>query len=385
MMGVVSDLGPNESLIGVPGSRQVLSTPALVIDLDLLDANIASMAAHARTHGYALRPVAKIHKSSEIARRQAAAGAAGTCCATLAEAEVMVDAGIAGVLLFTSVVTPAKIERLASLNARADGLLVAVDNSQNVADLAEAARRSGRPLELLVDVEVGGGRTGVLTPDEALALARQIDADDALRFAGVQGYNGSHQAMVAFDERRRIEIAMLDRLSRFVDALDADDLRPRIISGGGTGSHDIDHEIGLLTDVQVGTYVFMDVNYQHTVLRRDEPHPFAHALTVRGTVVSNAQPGFVITDAGAKEVDGIHQNGFPAIRSGASPRSRYSIVGDDMGRIDLSGPDERLELGTAVEIIPPHCYQTVIMYPYYHCVRGDTLVDIWPLDARSSA
>ena len=379
------ELGPNESLIGVPGSRQALSTPALVIDLDLLDANIASMAAHARTHGYALRPVAKIHKSSEIARRQAEAGAVGTCCATLAEAEVMVDAGIAGVLLFTSVVTPAKIERLASLNTRAEGLLVAVDNAGNVADLADAARRSGRPLELLVDIEAGGGRTGVLTADEAVALARQIDADDALRFAGIQGYNGTHQAMADFDERRRIELAMLDHISRFVDALDAADLRPGIVSGGGTGSHDIDHELGVLTDIQVGTYVFMDVNYQRTVLRRDEPHPFAHALTVRGTVISNAQPGFVITDAGAKEVDGIHQNGFPAVRSGASARSRYSIVGDDMGRIDLSGPSERLELGTAVEVIPPHCYQTVIMYPCYHCVRGDTLVDIWPLDARSSA
>jgi 3-hydroxy-D-aspartate aldolase len=381
----MSDRGPNESLIGVPGSRAALSTPALVIDLDLLEANIASMAAHARTHGYALRPVAKIHKSSEIARRQAAAGAAGTCCATLAEAEALVDAGITGVLLFTSVVTPAKIDRLAALNARATGLLVAVDDPRNIADLAEAARRSGRPLELLVDIEVGGGRTGVLTPGEALALARQIDASDALRFAGIQGYNGNHQATVAFDERRRLEIAVLDRLSRFVEALDAAGRGPALVTGGGTGSHDIDHEIGLLTDVQVGTYVFMDVNYQHTVLRRDDPHPFAHALTVRGTVISNAQPGFVITDAGAKEVDGIHQNGFPAIRSGAPAHARYSIVGDDMGRIDLSGPHERLELGTAFEIVPPHCYQTVIMYSHYHCVRGDTLVDIWPLDARPSA
>jgi 3-hydroxy-D-aspartate aldolase len=342
------------------------------------------MVAHARSHGYALRPVAKIHKSSEIARRQAEAGAVGTCCSTLAEAEVMVDAGISGVLLFTSVVSPAKIERLASLNTRATGLLVAVDSPRNVDDLAVAARRSGRPLELLVDVEVGGGRTGVPTTEEALALARQIASSDALRFAGIQGYNGNHQALVAFDERRRRELAMLDELARFVDVLDAADLRPRIVSGGGTGTHDIDHEMRVLTDVQVGTYVFMDVNYQDTILRRDDPHPFAHSLTVRGTVISNAQAGFVITDAGAKEIDGIHQNGFPRVRSGAPAGSRYSIVGDDMGRIDLSDLDERIEIGTAVEIVPPHCYQTVIMYTHYHIVRGDTLVDIWPLDARSS-
>jgi 3-hydroxy-D-aspartate aldolase len=382
---VNGELGPNAHLIGVPGSRQLLSTPALVVDLDLLETNIASMAAHARTHGYALRPVAKIHKSSEIARRQAAAGAVGTCCATLAEAEVMVEAGIAGVLLFTSVVTPAKIERLASLNTRASGLLVAVDNERNVADLAEAARRSGRPLELLADVDVGGGRTGVSALDRALALARQIESSDDLRFAGIQGYNGDHQAMAAFDERRRLEIAVLDKLARFVEALDAAGLRPEIVSGGGTGSHDIDHELGVLTDVQVGTYIFMDVYYRDTVLRRDDPHPFSHSLTVRGTVISNAQDGFAITDVGAKEIDGIHQNGFPIISSGAPPDARYSIVGDDMGRVDLSGSAARLEIGRAVEVIPPHCYQTVIMYPYYHCVRGDTLVDIWPLDARSSA
>jgi D-serine deaminase-like pyridoxal phosphate-dependent protein len=247
------------------------------------------------------------------------------------------------------------------------------------------ARRSGRPLELLVDVEVGGGRTGVPTPDAALALARQIDSSEALRFAGIQGYNGDHQAMVAFEERRRTELAVLDELARFVEVLDAADLRPTIVSGGGTGSHDIDHEVGVLTDVQGGTYIFMDVNYQDTVLRRNDPHPFGHSLTVRGTVVSNAQAGFVITDAGAKEVDGIHQNGFPALRSGAPAGARYSIVGDDMGRIDLHGPEDRLEIGTPIEIIPPHCYQTVIMYSHYHIVRGDTLVDIWPLDARSSA
>ena len=383
-MSTLSRRGANESLVGVPGSLFALSTPALVVDLDLLEANIASMASHAVANGYSLRPVAKIHKSTEIARRQAEVGAVGTCCATLAEAEVMVDAGIAGVLLFTSVVTPAKVDRLAALNSRATGLLVAVDSAENIAQLAEAARRSGRPLDLLVDVEVGGGRTGVATAEEAVALARLAEADDNLRFAGIQAYNGNHQATPDFDERRAIELAVLDDVARFVDALCTAQLEPGIVSGGGTGSHDIDHEVGVLTDVQVGTYVFMDVYYGDTILRRQEPHPFGNALTVRGTVVSNAQPGFVITDAGAKEVDGIHQNGFPGIAAGAPPGSRYSIVGDDMGRIDFADSNGRLEIGDTVAIIPPHCYQTVIMYDYYHCIRGDTLVDIWQVDARQS-
>ena len=373
--------GPNEDLIGVPGSRHELSTPALVLDLDRLEANIASLAAHARTHAYAVRPVAKIHKSSEIARRQSAAGAVGTCCATLAEAEVMADAGIDGVLLFTSVVTRAKLERLAALNARASGLIVAADDLGNIAQLDEAARRSGRPLEVLVDVEVGGGRTGVAEPAGAVALAHAIAESTSLSYSGVQGYNGNHQATPGFEERRSVEISVLRRLAEFVDALRAADLPPAIISGGGTGTHDIDHEIGLLTECQAGSYVFGDVNYRDAVLRRDDPHPFAQSLTVRATVISNAQPGFVITDAGAKELDGIFASVAPVVLSGAPPESRYSIVGDDMGRIDLPAGAERPAVGAVVEIMPPHCYQTAILFGGYHCVRGDDLIDYWPLDA----
>lgn len=368
-------------LIGVPGSRAELSTPALVLDLDLLEANIASLAAHARAHAYALRPVAKIHKSTQIARLQSAAGALGTCCATLGEAEAMVDAGIAGVLLFTSVVTPPKLERLASLNARADGLLVAADDATNVAHLDDAARASGRPLGVLVDVEVGGGRTGVARAEDAVDLARRIAGSPHLVYTGIQGYNGNHQSTVAYDERRTLEAAAMERLSTYVEALTAADLPPPIVSGGGTGSHDFDHELGVLTEVQAGSYVFLDVNYRATVLRRDDPHPFTPALAVHSTVISTAQPGFAITDAGAKELDGIFAAVAPIVLRGAPAGASYSIVGDDMGRIDLPADAERLRVGDVIEVMPPHCYQTAIMYRHYHCVRGDTLVDLWPIDA----
>jgi 3-hydroxy-D-aspartate aldolase len=176
----IGSRGPNEHLIGKPGSRHQLGTPALVLDLDRLDANIASMAAHAKANGYALRPPAKIHKSVEIARRQVAAGAVGLCCATLAEAEVMVAGGIPGVMLFSSVVTGPKLERLANLNQRADDLVVVVDGFDNVDQLGAAARRSGRRLRLMVDFEVGGGRTGVADEPQAVALARHICETEGL-------------------------------------------------------------------------------------------------------------------------------------------------------------------------------------------------------------
>ena len=376
--------GPNEPLIGLPGSRSELGTPALVLDLDVLDANIASLAEHARVHGYALRPVAKVHKSVDIAQRQIAAGGIGVCCATLAEAEVMADAGIPGVMLFTSVVTRPKLARLAALNARAQGLIVVTDDPGNAARLAEAGRRSGRPLQVLVDIEVGGRRTGLADAELALALARLVAESDGLEYAGLQGYVGDHQNTVDYDLRRSRSRELLEPLVRIVERLGAEGLAPRIVSGGGTGTHDFDHELGVLTELQPGTYALMDVNYRDTVMRRDDPHPFGAALSVRTTVISTAQPGFAITDAGVKELDAIFGIDNPALLRGAPAGATYSLVGDDMGRIEFARADDRLGVGDAVELMPPHCYQTLVLYSHFHVVQGDRLVDIWPVSARES-
>lgn len=380
-MSSPGERGPNEALIGVSGSLAELSTPALVLDLDRLDANVKSLAAHAAAHDYALRPVVKIHKSVRVARMQMAAGAIGVGCSTVAEAEAMVAGGITDILLFTSVVTAAKLERLATLNAAAGGIIVAVDHAANVIQLGEAARQSHATMRVLVDVEVGDHRTGVADPAMAVSLARLITETDGLEYAGVQGYCGTHQVTMDYDDRRRQGMAVLDRLAAFIDALDAAGSSPRIVSGGGTGTHAFDHERGLLTELQAGSYVVLDGNYLDVALRRDEPQPFAPALTVRGTVISNAQPGYVITDAGAKEIDGIFMPMSAHVVSGAPTDSNYVIVGDDMGRIELSDASSPPSVGSTVELLPPHCYQTVIMYSHYHCVRGDTLVDIWPIDA----
>ena len=376
-----ASLGPNADLIGVPGSRHTLGTPCLVLDLDRLDQNIATLALHARQHGYALRPVAKIHKSVAIGKRQMAAGALGQACATLAEAEVLVDSGLRGVLLFTSVVTAAKIARLIALNARADDLLVAVDSRDNVDALAAANCGSGHPLRLLVDCEVGGGRTGLADVDAVVALARYIArAGSGLAYAGIQAYCGSIQAIVDYAERHAAAARVAARAHAFVEALRAADLDPAIVSGGGTGTYAIDPGFAIYTECQAGTYVFMDANYLDVDLTGDGARPFAPALFVRTTVIGNAQPGFCITDAGRKEFarDGV----APRPWSGAPAGARYSIVGDDMGRIDFAAAGQALAIGSAIECLTPHAYATLNLYPVYHCVRGDTLVDIWPVDAR---
>ena len=292
----------------------------------------------------------------------------------------MADAEIPGVMLFTSVVTAPKLTRLAELNARADGLLVCVDDPANVAQLEDAARRSGKPLGLLVDLEVGGGRTGLADEDAAVALAGRISASDAVTYAGVQGYVGNHQNTVDYDTRRTMSRELLAPLCSLVERLHREDLAPRIVSGGGTGTHDFDHELGVLTEVQGGTYALMDVNYRDAVLRRDEPHPFGAALFVRATVISTAQKGFAVADAGIKELDRIFGIEHPGILRGAPAGAVYSLVGDDMGRIDLAG-GAPLSVGDVVELQPPHCYQTLAMYRLIHVVSGDDLVDIWTVDA----
>lgn len=376
--------GPNASLIGQPGSRAALSTPALVLDLERLDANIRSMAEHASSRGYQVRAVAKIHKSVEIARRQMAAGAVGVCCATLAEAEAMVAGGIPGVMMFTSVVSEPKLRRLADLNARSDGLIVVTDSFDNVVQLGDAVRPTGKTLQVMVDFELGGGRTGLVDETSVIELARRIQDVGGLEFAGLQAYNGLGFAEPDYDSRRKVLLERLQRVSELVARFDAEGLHPRIVSGGGTGSHDIDTETGVFTEIQAGTYVFMDLYYMDTVMRRDEPHPFQPSLSVRGTVISTSQPGFVITDVGLKEVDGAYTSMNPSVVSGAPAGARYSLVGDDLGRIDFADPDDRLLTGSTFEVLPPHCYQTAALYSVYHCVAGDKLVDIWPVDAARS-
>lgn len=372
--------GPNAGMIGRAGSRHTLGTPCLVLDLDALEHNVAALAAHARAHGYALRPVAKIHKSSAVARLQMAAGALGQACATLAEAEVMVDAGIPGVLLFSSVVSRAKLERLVALNARAAGLLVAVDDAANIDAMAALNPPDAPALRLLVDCEVGGGRTGVAEPQAAVALARRIAATRGVVYAGIQVYCGRIQQIAAHAERRAAAGVVAARAQAFTEALRTAGLPPAIVSGGGTGTHAIDAGFGVQTECQAGSYVFMDANYLDVEIEAGGLQRFRPALFVRTTVISAAQAGFCITDAGRKEFarDGL----APRPWSGAPAGARYSIVGDDLGRIDFAAPGQALPPGAAVECLTPHAYATLNLYPVYHCVRGDTLVDIWPIDAR---
>jgi 3-hydroxy-D-aspartate aldolase len=378
---MAATLGPNAGLVGTPGSRFALDTPALLLDREALDRNIAAMAAHARAVGVALRPHAKTHKSLSVAERQIRAGALGICCATLGEAEVMAAGGMPGVHITSPQVTPAKIERLITLNATAHrGLSVVLDHPANLAALDRAAQNAEKPLEVLVDFSAGHGRTGCADEAELLALVRAAVAAPGLVFRGVQSYSGNLQHIPERAERRARALAQLERLRALLRRIGEAGIAVPVVSGAGTGTFDIDPEARVFTELQVGSYVFMDVDYQRALADGRNAPPFETALFVATAVVSVNAAGYVTTDGGLKcfATDGP----APEVASGAPPGSRYAFFGDEHGKLTLPAGAARPALGAMIECVTPHCDPTVNLHDVYHVVVGDTLVDIWPIEAR---
>jgi D-serine deaminase-like pyridoxal phosphate-dependent protein len=369
----------NADLIGVPGGRGRLSTPALVIDLGVMEANIARMAAHARDSGVALRPHAKTHKCSEIARQQIAAGALGICTAKLGEAEALADAGIDSILITSPVVAERGIARLVGLNARMRDLMAVCDNKETAERIA-AAVVHGKPLKLLVDIDPGMGRTGLPPGDAAAALVHFVIRNPAFEFKGLQYYAGNLQHLESGNERREKSLAALAELSRFCERLRSEGIGLDILTGGGTGTFDIDPDARVLTELQVGSYVFMDRQYNEVWEKSGDRPPFETSLFVQTTVISANRDGLATTDAGFKAF--ATDAGPPAIVSGAPRGANYFFFGDEQGGIIYLPGEQKLIPGDVITCAVPHCDPTVNLYDSYHLVVEDRLEAIWPIEAR---
>lgn len=374
----MSDIDLHKHLIGQQGSRRALNTPALVIDRDALQRNIEGMAAFARQHGVALRPHAKTHKSVDIARLQMAAGAVGVCCAKIGEAEALGGGGINAILITSPVVTPQAIARLVALHERIGDLRVVADNSDNVSALAAAAKEASHPLPVFVDIDPGIRRTGVASPEAAVALAKQITATGSLTFVGVQFYCGAQQHIEKYEERRSAIEERTTYLSSVIAALEGAGLKPPVVSGGGTGTHYIDAALGVLTELQTGSYVFMDKQYVDCDLIGDGKPPFENALFIDTHVISANAPGMGTLDAGFKALS--TDGGNPQIVDGAPASAAFFFMGDEHSALIAMGHEFRV--GDAVTLTAPHCDPTVNLYDAYHVVRGADLLDIWPVSAR---
>ena len=367
-------------LIGQQGSRAALNTPVLVLDVAVLDRNIATMAALARARGVALRPHAKTHKSVDIARRQIAAGAIGQCCAKIGEAEVLADGGIEGLLVTSPVAAPQAIARLAALAARSPGLMATVDHPAVVAAIGHALEGADATLQVVIDIDPGIHRTGVASPEAAVALAAAIAAQPRLTYRGVQFYCGAQQHIEDYATRRAAIEERTDYLRSVIAALSDAGFAPALVTGGGTGTHRIDLDLGVFTELQVGSYVFMDRQYLDCDLTGDGVAPYEVSLTVDARVVSANHDALVTIDAGFKALS--TDGGAAEVRRGAPSEAKVIFMGDEHAALVAPGIGGSLRPGDAVTLVVPHCDPTVNLYDTYHIVADETLVAFWPVSAR---
>jgi D-serine deaminase-like pyridoxal phosphate-dependent protein len=314
----------------------------------------------------------------EIAQRIMAAGAIGISCATIGEAETMALGGIGGILVTAPLTSSDAIERLRRLLLRGANIAVVADHPASVAQLSAVAAAAGRALDVVVDVDVGMGRTGCLEIADAVALARQIAASPALTYAGIQAYWGNLQHVSPFAERARLIAIQADRVCAVIAALRSAGLPPAIVTGGGTGSHRIDAATGLFTEIQPGSYLFMDSCYGAVSISEND-NPFVPSLFVAATVVSANKPGRVVVNAGWKAF--ATDSGKPVALRGGPPGASFRFMGDEHGALDFEGGGGP-ELGATVEFLTSHCDPTVNLYGAFHVVRGDQVIDIWPIRAR---
>ena len=310
--------GPNAGLIGAPDAQARLATPCLLLEAEAFEQNLAAMMDLAQRYRRAVRPHVKAHKCTAIARRQLEAGAVGLCCATVREAEVMAEAGLSGILVTSPVIAPAMIERLAHAHARTGDLAVVIDGAAGVEALAGSIG-ADRPLGVVIEIDVGQGRTGVTRPEDAVRLARRIAALPQLRYRGVQAYYGHLQHVPAYADRKAKAAEQWARLQPFLDALGAEGLRPEIVTGGGTGTHLLDLEEGPFTEIQPGSYLFMDKQYGAIELAPRGAAPFRTSLTVATRVISANQPDLAVVDAGFKA---MATDAGPALVAGGARRGR---------------------------------------------------------------
>lgn len=359
---------------------QDIDTPALMIDLDAFEANVAALAKTVRDFGVRLRAHSKTHKCPEIAKRQIAAGAVGVCCQKVGEAEAMVAGGVGDVLVTNQIWGERKLARLAAL-ATSARIGVLADDADNIRDLGEAARAAGVTLDVYVEIDVGAGRCGIEPGAPAAELAQAVVAETGLNFAGLQAYHGSAQHIRTANERGAAIGSACDKVRATLAAMETAGIDVPIVTGAGTGSFRFEATSGLYQEMQCGSYIFMDADYAQNMDQRGDPFTeFRHSLYVLVTVMSATKPGRAVVDAGHKALG--NDQGMPWVAD--IPGARYQGPSDDHGTLVLDDAARGVLLGEKIRLIPGHCDPTANLYDWFVVVKGGTVVDLWEITGRGA-
>lgn len=366
-----------------PGQpADTIDTPSLVLDLDAFARNVDRMQAAADQAGIHLRPHAKAHKCPDISLTQIARGAVGICCQKVSEAVPFVRAGVRDIHISNEVAGPAKAALLADLAHHAR-LSVCVDDVAQVDVLAAAARAAGSRLDVFVEINVGQGRCGAPDADAALRLAERIAAHDVLTMRGLQAYHGGIQHLRGWNERRDGAARAADRTGAVIARLDAVGVRCEVVTGGGSGSVEFDLTSGVYTEIQPGSYVFMDADYSSNAY--EGALRFEHSLFIASAVMSVAAGDRAVVDAGLKSM--AVDSGLPWIWAdgGRSSTLDYVAANDEHGIVmpkEGIGRHALPTLGSRVMLVPGHCDPTLNLYDEIVGIRGSVVESVWPVAAR---
>ncbi len=380
-----------------PRRKSDLETPCLILDSDIVGQNLQKMQQFADSKGKKLRPHAKTHKCTTLAKKQIERGAIGVCAAKVSEAEKLAAAGIEGILITGPVVTPQQIKKVVGLRSLSPSLMVTVDHEENIKNLSAALRQSNLILDVLLDIDAGLKRTGT-PPSNALTLAGKILSEKNLRLRGIQAYAGHIQHIIPYEERKKASYKCFEEVIPVFNTLKKEIEGFTIFSASGTGTIGIDSNIPEITEHQVGSYVCMDAEYLpvenplgvELSKNGKDSISFNAALRLLTTVVSVNQKGFVTVDAGLKSLysDGAVPQiftrefaGQPKVDSSMAGM-KYDWFGDEYGKIIYAEDSKAPALGTVFELIVSHCDPTINLFDRFYITKGSEVVDTWEIDLR---
>lgn len=358
------------SPIGI--SKWDLDTPALLVDLDLMENNMRLMAERCKSNNLAWRPHSKGHKTPAIAHKQIQAGALGITCAKLGEAEIMAAAGIQDILVANQVVGTQKVTRLAHLQRQAS-VMVAVDDPYHIQTIAEAAQKAGTEVPILIEVNIGMNRCGIEPGQPALELAQRVEKTTGIRFAGIMGYEGHAMAMPDPEKEKacRKAIALLLETRTLIEK---SGLKVDIVSAGGTGTLAFTPELPGITEIQAGGGIFMDTYYANDLNVKG----LDQALTILTTVISHRAPERAVADAGRKTTS--NQFSMPEVKD----RAGITVTGlsAEHAALKLESSADPIHVGDKLELISGYSDMTVFLHDKLYGIRNDHVEVVWDILAR---